>query len=170
MDARMRRWLTIGSVGTVAVCAVLWFSSRSLSRRELISGQVLPSRFVSLTVYACNVEGSGTDLIRTARYRRAPSVTLTSDEVRGLFSHCTFVDTKTCLGKPLWKGSFLGVAHTADGRDCYLKISVYGHFFAIIGDGGYYRCKEESERAFYRLREKVLTEAEKGVRSHFDRR
>jgi len=38
----------------------------------------------------------------------------------------------------LWKGCRLGVIRLSDGSEIYLAVSVYGSFFKILGEDGYY--------------------------------
>lgn len=40
--------------------------------------------------------------------------------------------------QPIWKGSYLGLFKLNDGKVIRSKISVYGGFFRIYGDSGYY--------------------------------
>jgi hypothetical protein len=87
---------------------------------------------VGLTIYGADgVPGasySEEDIARMRAYECDP------DEVRAIFPHVMYRE-----GKPLFKGSRLGVLRLANGQDARIAISYYGGgFFGVLGEPGYY--------------------------------
>ena len=112
----------------------------------------LPSELTELTLY--DVDG-----LKGSEVTDEELGTITDYDVPVETTKMIFSQTRHKHGRPLWKGSRLGVAATKDGAYYRIAFSYYGGFFKILGHEGYYQALGPSRQELDLLIQKVLTQA-----------
>ncbi len=122
----------------VACLAWLCLSPVCCQGKRGTSPRLSPSEFESLAIYDLNALRE--PVLQASRLAAVPHVQLGPKRTRRLLA-----DFEYHRGNPPWKASgYLAVARTADGREFRLIISVYGAFFAVQGQRGFYDLQGSS--------------------------
>jgi hypothetical protein len=107
------------------------------------SAKYKPADIKSLTVYgvqATKASGMSTEELASRKH-----VTVDESVVRQMFKDCTWHSSFA----PVWKGDDLGIVKLEDGTELRLRISMYGAFFEISGQRGWYDAEgTSSEKVF----------------------
>jgi len=105
---------------------------------------IAPDEFETLTIYPSGLLRG--PIPEASQLATMTHVQLGAKRVRRLFAHC-----RHRWRWVLWKGAYLGIARTTDGRDVRLFISVYGGFFAIEAQDGFWTIGEAEKTEWMRL-------------------
>jgi hypothetical protein len=83
--------------------------------------------------------------------------------------HCTMSDTLVDeifghpmtlnFNSPVGKGYRLGIGTLEDGTEIKMKVSIYGGFFYVVGQKGYYQLDEVRARKFDEFVHKCVTKS-----------